>query len=120
VYKRQMPAARAGRPVAGAGAGTVAAPVETEQTAPGPAEEPTPSLSERIAELFTAVIEDPEAAVAVTGDTDFFMVGGNSLGAVRLMRRLKAELGVSVRLRDFLLAPTPDGLRALVEKAGAE
>ncbi|WP_327329427.1 amino acid adenylation domain-containing protein [Streptomyces sp. NBC_01201] len=117
---RAVPAARAGRPVAGAGAGTVAAPVETEQTAPGPAEEPTPSLSERIAELFTAVIEDPEAAVAVTGDTDFFMVGGNSLGAVRLMRRLKAELGVSVRLRDFLLAPTPDGLRALVEKAGAE
>ncbi len=78
------------------------------------------SLTERIAELFTAVIEDPDAAVAVTGDTDFFMVGGNSLGAVRLMRRLKADLGVSVRLRDFLLAPTPDGLRALVEKAGAE
>ncbi|MYT55972.1 AMP-binding protein, partial [Streptomyces sp. SID7834] len=117
---RAVPAARAGLPSSTDGAGRAAAPAGPERTAPAPPQESARSLTERIAELFTAVIEDPDAAVAVTGDTDFFMVGGNSLGAVRLMRRLKADLGVSVRLRDFLLAPTPDGLRALVEKAGAE
>ncbi|MFD9287311.1 amino acid adenylation domain-containing protein [Streptomyces sp. NPDC060030] len=115
-----VPAARAGLPAAGGTADTVAAPAEPEVAAPDLPEESTRSLTERIAELFTAVIEDPEESLAVTAGTDFFMVGGNSLGAVRLMRRLKAELGVSVRLRDFLLAPTPDGLRALVEKAGTE
>ncbi|MFE4454359.1 amino acid adenylation domain-containing protein [Streptomyces sp. NPDC056796] len=103
-----VPAARAGRPVAA----PAAAPAEPEEA--------VPSLTERIAELFLAVIESPDPAAAVAPDTDFFMVGGNSLGAVRLMRRLKGELGVSVRLRDFLLSPTPDGLRALVEKAGTE
>ncbi|MFH8882292.1 amino acid adenylation domain-containing protein [Streptomyces californicus] len=69
----------------------------------------------RISELFAELAEGVEAG-AVDADTDFFMVGGNSLGAVRLMRKVKEHLGVTVRLRDFLLSPTPSGLRALVEK----
>lgn len=79
-----------------------------------------PDLTERIAELFTSVIDGGDPETEVVTDTDFFMVGGNSLGAVRLMRRLKEQLGVSVRLRDFLMSPTPEGLRALVEKAGGD
>ncbi|MDF3300835.1 amino acid adenylation domain-containing protein [Streptomyces tropicalis] len=71
---------------------------------------------ERVAALFAAVIEG-EPLSGLTEDTDFFMIGGNSLGAVRLMREIKRELGASVRLRDFLLAPTPAGLSALVERA---
>ncbi|MET9125275.1 amino acid adenylation domain-containing protein [Streptomyces sp. NPDC004528] len=71
-----------------------------------------------IIELFAEIAESPERETPIDADTDFFMVGGNSLGAVRLMRRLKERLGVSVRLRDFLLSPTPAGLAALVEKAG--
>lgn len=33
------------------------------------------------------------------------------------MRKVKQELGASVRLRDFLLSPTPAGLAALMAKA---
>ncbi|MGI5138015.1 MULTISPECIES: amino acid adenylation domain-containing protein [unclassified Streptomyces] len=70
----------------------------------------------RIIELFAELTEEAEPGAVIDADTDFFMVGGNSLGAVRLMRKVKERLGVSVRLRDFLLSPTPAGLRALVEK----
>ncbi|MFJ7153495.1 amino acid adenylation domain-containing protein [Streptomyces sp. NPDC101118] len=94
-----------------AAAGTQAAP-----EAPA-AEAPASLPLERIAELFAAVIEGPEPAGGVTEETDFFMIGGNSLGAVRLMRKVKQELGAAVRLRDFLLSPTPAGLRTLIEKA---
>lgn len=79
------------------------------------AADPGAALTARIAELFAEVTENTEAG-AVDADTDFFMVGGNSLGAVRLMRKVKEHLGTTVRLRDFLLSPTPAGLRALVEK----
>ncbi|KUO17332.1 non-ribosomal peptide synthetase [Streptomyces dysideae] len=68
-----------------------------------------------IVELFAELTEAAETGTIDT-DTDFFMVGGNSLGAVRLVRKVKEKLGVTVRLRDFLLSPTPAGLRALVEK----
>jgi amino acid adenylation domain-containing protein len=53
-------------------------------------------------------------------EADFFTSGGNSMGAVRLIRLVKDELGVTVRLRDFLLSPTPAGLRELIEKAGRQ
>ncbi|AJF67781.1 non-ribosomal peptide synthetase [Streptomyces vietnamensis] len=93
-------------------AGTPVAAVEEPVAAPAP---PAVDL-ERIAGLFAAVIEG-EPVTDVTEDTDFFVIGGNSLGAVRLMRKVKQELGATVRLRDFLLSPTPAGLSALVEKA---
>ncbi|MFD9409127.1 amino acid adenylation domain-containing protein [Streptomyces sp. NPDC059989] len=98
-------------PVAPAAEAVAEPAAETVAAAAGP------GLDERIAELFAEVIEGPEPVTGVTAETDFFMVGGNSLGAVRLMRKIKQELGASVRLRDFLLSPTPAGLRALIEKA---
>ncbi|MGW1512366.1 non-ribosomal peptide synthetase [Streptomyces sp. NPDC002394] len=101
----------------------VAGPAKRSAAAPAPAvEEPVAAPApagvdlERIAALFAAVIEG-EPVTDVTEDTDFFVIGGNSLGAVRLVRKVKQELGATVRLRDFLLAPTPAGLSALIEKA---
>ncbi|MEW2132085.1 amino acid adenylation domain-containing protein [Streptomyces sp. NPDC005435] len=101
----------------------VAGSARRSAAAPAPAvEEPVAAAApagldlERVAELFAAVIEG-EPVTDVAEDTDFFMIGGNSLGAVRLMREVKRELGVNVRLRDFLLSPTPAGLIALAEKA---
>ncbi|MEU1516130.1 amino acid adenylation domain-containing protein [Streptomyces sp. NPDC005811] len=79
------------------------------------AADPGAALTARIAELFAELADGTEAG-DIDADTDFFMVGGNSLGAVRLMRKVKEHLGTTVRLRDFLLSPTPAGLRALVEK----
>ncbi|GAA2300810.1 hypothetical protein GCM10010234_49540 [Streptomyces hawaiiensis] len=109
---------------AGTAAGTAAetaaettTEIVAETAAETVAEAPAVVGLEGIAALFAAVIEAPEPVTGITEDTDFFVIGGNSLGAVRLMRQVKQELGVSVRLRDFLLSPTPAGLRALVEKA---
>lgn len=48
--------------------------------------------------------------------TDFFAVGGNSMGAVRLVRLVRDRLGVRMPLRDFLRTPTPDGMRRLVQQ----
>ncbi|MEV4604251.1 amino acid adenylation domain-containing protein [Amycolatopsis sp. NPDC049253] len=64
--------------------------------------------------LFARALDRP---VELAADTDFFTVGGNSMGAVRLLRLVRDELGVSVRLRDFLLAPTPAGLNKLIDQA---
>ncbi|MFD7337548.1 amino acid adenylation domain-containing protein [Streptomyces violascens] len=76
----------------------------------------------RISELFTEAIERTGSssggdAPRIGADTDFFASGGTSLGAVQLIRLVKDRLGVTLRLRDVLLAPTPAGVRQLVKKA---
>ncbi|GGP79664.1 non-ribosomal peptide synthetase [Saccharothrix coeruleofusca] len=78
------------------------------------AEEPEPDPLGAAPELFARVLE---RSGQLSGDTDFFTIGGNSMGAVRLLRLVRDELGVSVRLRDFLLAPTPAGLNRLIAEA---
>jgi amino acid adenylation domain-containing protein len=72
--------------------------------------------------LFAKALGSVDAAARKDfgADADFFTSGGNSMGAVRLIRLVKDELGVTVRLRDFLLSPTPAGLRELIEKAGRQ
>ena len=86
----------------------VAAPVGQRVEASGP------DLLATAHDLITRVLDHP---VELTADTDFFTVGGNSMGAVRLARLIRDELGVTVRLRDFLLAPTPGGLSKLIDQA---
>ncbi|WP_208641185.1 non-ribosomal peptide synthetase [Micromonospora arborensis] len=83
--------------------------------APGPVAVEAIDVSSVIP-LFVKALDDAETEVVA--DTDFFISGGNSMGAVRLIRLVREQLGVSVRLRDFLLTPTPSGLAALVDKAG--
>ena len=73
----------------------------------------------RVLALFAEVIEPAGAAAALAADSDFFAAGGNSLAAVRLVALAKQRLGISVRLPDFLLSPTPAGLCRLVKKAEA-
>ncbi|ANZ40591.1 non-ribosomal peptide synthetase [Lentzea guizhouensis] len=85
--------------------------------APAPAAAEPEGLT-TVLPLFVLALDSP--ATDVGPDTDFFISGGNSMGAVRLIRLLREQLGVSVRLRDFLLAPTPSGLVTLVEKAGTD
>jgi len=75
---------------------------------------------ERVLPLFAEAIESTGPVRAeLTGETDFFAAGGSSLAAVRLMGLAKDRLGVTLRLREFLLSPTPVGLSRLVEKAGS-
>jgi len=68
-----------------------------------------------VADLFSRALQQEAELEA---DTDFFTIGGNSMGAVRLIRLVRDELGVTVRLREFLHSPTPAGLRQLIAKAG--
>jgi len=79
---------------------------------------PAPTVREDplgpISDLFSRALRQEADLEA---DTDFFTIGGNSMGAVRLVRLVRDELGVTVRLRDFLHSPTPDGLRLLIDKA---
>jgi amino acid adenylation domain-containing protein len=70
---------------------------------------------QRVLPLFAEVIGETGE---LTGETDLFVAGGSSLDAVRLVGLVKDRLGVTLRLREFLLSPTPTGLSRLVEKAG--
>ncbi|MFD0201764.1 MULTISPECIES: non-ribosomal peptide synthetase [Saccharothrix] len=94
------------------------------QAAPAGQRAPKPVVADRSADeglvpLFVEAIGG-EPTTAVDADTDFFVVGGNSMGAVRLVKLVKDRLGVTLRLRDFLRTPTPAGLGQLVAKAGGK
>ncbi|NUS62224.1 MAG: amino acid adenylation domain-containing protein [Saccharothrix sp.] len=94
------------------------------QAAPAGHRAPKPVVADRSADeglvpLFVEAIGG-EPTTTVDADTDFFVVGGNSMGAVRLVKLVKDRLGVTLRLRDFLRTPTPAGLRQLVDRAGAK
>ncbi|MER6301345.1 amino acid adenylation domain-containing protein [Kitasatospora sp. NPDC001539] len=96
--------ARTGRPQPAAGADSAGA-------------DPT----ERVAALFARAIERAgnrnREVPAVEADTDFFRIGGTSLAAVQLIRLIKEELGVTLKLREFLLNPTPTGVHGLAAEA---
>jgi amino acid adenylation domain-containing protein len=48
-------------------------------------------------------------------DDSFFMIGGHSLLAMRLLNHIRKNLGVKIRLSEFLLQPT---MRYLLEETG--
>ncbi|MFD4856346.1 amino acid adenylation domain-containing protein [Streptomyces atratus] len=52
-----------------------------------------------------------------SGDDTFFDAGGHSLGAMRLVARLRADLDRDVRIEDVLRGPTVDGLAAALATA---
>ncbi|MFI9508192.1 amino acid adenylation domain-containing protein [Nocardia sp. NPDC052566] len=59
-----------------------------------------------LAEIFADALGLPEVAV----DDDFFLLGGNSLSAMRLVGRIRAALGHAVTVYDLFEAPTVVGL----------
>jgi acyl carrier protein len=50
-------------------------------------------------------------------ELDFFSAGGDSLGAVALLKRVRERFGVVLRLRDFLVEPTDTGLAVLIAES---
>lgn len=73
--------------------------------ATGSGEAPRDDLEQSVAEAFAEVLGG-----AVDRTTDFFADGGQSLGAARVVARLRTGLGVEVGLPDLAAARTPAGL----------
>ncbi|MFF7178267.1 condensation domain-containing protein [Streptomyces sp. NPDC008121] len=69
----------------------------------------------RLVELFSEVLDGKE----MSADANFFRSGGHSLLAVRLLNRVRAELGRELTLRDVFRHPTPVALAALLAAAPA-
>ncbi|MEZ0089278.1 acyl carrier protein [Streptacidiphilus sp. EB129] len=61
---------------------------------------------EGVVVIFRRVLE----AADVAPDSDFFLLGGDSLIATRVLSAIARGYGVELSFEDFLLAPTPEGL----------
>ncbi|MFE2153342.1 condensation domain-containing protein [Streptomyces lavendulae] len=82
---------------------------------PDPAPAPTGALTDTLLRLFAEVLERGR----IGPDDNFFKSGGHSLLAVRLVNRVRAELGRELTLREVFRHPTPAGLATLLSKPAA-
>ena len=64
-----------------------------------------------ITAIFRRVLESDD----VTVDSDFFDAGGDSLLATRVLSAIAREYDVELTFDDFVIAPSPGALAALVE-----
>lgn len=64
-----------------------------------------------ILEIFRRVLEADD----VTDASDFFEAGGDSLLATRVLSAIAREYDVELTFDDFVIAPNPGSLSALVE-----
>ena len=82
-------------------------------TLPSPAATASPDAG-RVAALFRSLLRQPTAGT----EDDFFALGGNSLGAARLLGALRTEFGIELPMRAVFDAPTPTLLAAQLRAHG--
>ncbi|OZM71143.1 non-ribosomal peptide synthetase [Amycolatopsis antarctica] len=96
--------------IARTAAGTVDA---TALPAPAPAEPGGEADPSELAALFAEVLDLP----GVRAEEDFFELGGNSILAIRLINRVRAEFGRDLAVGDLFQAPTVTRLAEVLAEA---
>jgi natural product biosynthesis luciferase-like monooxygenase protein/amino acid adenylation domain-containing protein len=86
-----------------------AIPAADAPPAPGPAPAPA-SARLQVLDLMRDLLERPDAGP----DDDFFALGGDSVLAVRLLRRVEQDMGRRLAIRDVFANPTASGLSRLM------
>ncbi|WP_174187496.1 type I polyketide synthase [Nocardia barduliensis] len=89
-------------------------------TAPVPAAVGGPPATETeraVAELWQRMVDVPGG---LDRGTDFFTIGGDSVLAIRMLNRLRGELGLAVSPREFLADPTLAAVAAAARHEAAE
>ncbi|MFC9330138.1 acyl carrier protein [Kitasatospora sp. NPDC057015] len=80
----------------------------------GPGSDAGPAADvEALVAIFRRVLESPDVAP----DSDFFLLGGDSLIATRVLSAIARGHGVELSFEDFLSAPTPQGLAGTIAAA---
>ncbi|MBZ6475814.1 amino acid adenylation domain-containing protein [Streptomyces griseocarneus] len=86
-----------------------------EEAPTAPTGEPTAggATEQALCALFAEVLE----VDSVAPDDNFFALGGHSLQVTRLISRVRAELGLELRIRQVFQHPTPAGVAARLTAA---
>ncbi|MFH9044659.1 amino acid adenylation domain-containing protein [Streptomyces sp. NPDC017966] len=82
------------------------------ETRPAPADDDT---ERTVAELWSRVLNEP----AVGPDSDYFALGGNSIGGITVIRRIEAHFRVRVTFADLYRYRTVRQLAAVIEERRA-
>ncbi|MFI8829192.1 acyl carrier protein [Streptomyces sp. NPDC053431] len=78
-----------------------------------PAGSPAGADTEGVVAMFRRVLEVDE----ISADSDFFLLGGDSLVATRVLSAIARSYGVELTFEDFLGAPTPERLAEKIAAA---
>ncbi|MET9954347.1 acyl carrier protein [Streptomyces sp. NPDC006339] len=93
---------------------TTASAAGSPPAGPGaPTGSPAGADTEGVVAMFRRVLEIED----VSADSDFFLLGGDSLVATRVLSAVARSYGVELTFEDFLDAPTPERLAEKIAAA---
>ncbi|MBL7727858.1 MAG: amino acid adenylation domain-containing protein [Dinghuibacter sp.] len=72
--------------------------------------EPVSPLEEQLLQIWQQVLEQEDMTI----HDNFFMRGGHSLNAIKLLSLMAAKTGIALRINDLFLRPTVQGIAALI------